>query len=194
MAAGKISKTRKIAKRSNAKKPVTSTPPGLAACLWFDKNGLEAAEYYVSIFPRSKITRIDRAPADFPSGKKGDVLLVNFKLDGRQFQALNGGPYFKFNEAVSFIVDCKDQAEMDRYYDALSAVKESEQCGWVKDKFGLSWQLQPRALTRLLASGDKAKAERVMKAMLEMKRLDVAALEAAGRAPLQRRKSARTTA
>lgn len=180
MAARKTTQSRKSAKRG-AKKPVATTPPGLTTGLWFDKNGLEAAEYYVSIFPRSRITKVTRSPADNPSGKKGDILLVDFKIDGRPFQALNGGPYFKFNEAVSFIIDCKDQAEMDRYYDALSAVKDSEQCGWVKDKFGVSWQLQPRALTRLLASRDAAKAERVMKAMLEMKRLDVAALEAAGR-------------
>lgn len=167
--------------RAKAKKPVTTTPPGLTPCLWFDKDGLEAAEYYVSIFPRSRITKVQKSPADNPSGKKGDVLLVEFKLDGKPFWALNGGPYFKFNEAVSFVVDCKDQTEMDRYYDALSAVPASEQCGWVKDRFGVSWQLVPRALTRLLASRDAAKAQRVMEAMLPMKRLDVAALERAGR-------------
>lgn len=184
--------SRRSARRAKAANPVTSTPPGLAACLWFDKNALEAAEYYVSVFPRSRITKIMRSPADNPSGKKGDILLVEFKLDGRPFQALNGGPYFKFNEAVSFVVDCKDQDEMDRYYDVLSAVKESEQCGWVKDKFGVSWQLVPRALTRLLASRDAAKAQRVMEALLPMKRLDVAALEAAARAPKASRKAAPT--
>ena len=178
-----MARTKKAAK---AKRPVTSTPPGLAPCLWFDKDALQAAEHYVSIFPRSRITKVHRSPADNPSTKKGEVLLVEFKLDGRPFQALNGGPYFKLSEAVSFVVDCKDQAEMDRYYDALSAVPEAEQCGWVKDRFGVSWQLTPRSLLRLLASRDAAKAERVMKAMLEMKRLDVAALEAAARKPRAR--------
>ena len=166
-----------------AKRPVTATPPGLTPCLWFDRDALEAAEHYVSVFPRSRITKIHRAPADNPSTKRGDILFVDFKLDGKRFQALNGGPYFKPNEAISFVVECKDQEEMDRYYDALSAVPEAEQCGWVKDRFGVSWQLTPRSLVRLLASRDAAKAERVMKAMLEMKRLDVAALEAAARPP-----------
>ncbi|HET6403710.1 MAG TPA: VOC family protein [Candidatus Thermoplasmatota archaeon] len=179
--------TKKSAKKRAARRPVTSTPPGLTPCLWFDKNALEAAEYYVSVFPRSRITKVHRSPADNPGTKKGEVLLVEFKLDGKPFQALNGGPYFRLSEAVSFIVDCKDQAEMDRYYDALSAVPEAEQCGWVKDRFGLSWQLTPRALVRLLNSRDAAKAERAMKAMLEMKRLDVAALEAAARAPKARK-------
>ena len=179
-----VARTKKVAK---AKRPVTSTPPGLTPCLWFDKNALEAAEYYVSVFPRSRITRVHGTPADNPSTKKGEVLLVEFKLDGKPFQALNGGPYFTFNEAVSFVVDCKDQAEMDRYYDALSAVPEAEQCGWVKDRFGVSWQLTPRALVKHLASRDAAKAERVMKAMLDMKRLDVAAIEAAAKAPRPRK-------
>lgn len=171
------------------KKPVTSTPPGLTPCLWFDKNGLEAAEYYVSVFPRSRITKVQRSPADNPSGKKGEILLVEFKLDGKPFQALNGGPYFRFNEAVSFVVHCRDQAEMDRYYDALSADPASEQCGWVKDRFGVSWQLVTTSLMRLLASRDAAKAERVMTALLDMKRLDVAALErvARGDAPARRK-------
>ena len=171
------------AKIAKGKRPVTKTAPGLTACLWFDKNALEAAEFYVSVFPRSRITKVHRAPADYPSGKKGDILMVDFKLDGRPFNALNGGPYFKLSEAVSFIVDCKDQKELDAYYDALSAVPEAEQCGWVKDRFGLSWQLVPKALGRLLTSRDQAKAQRVMEAMLEMKRLDVAALEAAGKKP-----------
>lgn len=190
--AAKAAKTAKTAK-ANAKvkptkrtRPVTSTPPGLAACLWYDKEAMGAAEHYVSVFPRSRITKVHRAAADNPSTKKGDVLLVEFKLDGRPFAALNGGPYFKFSEAVSFVVECEDQAEMDRYYDALSAAPEAEQCGWVKDRFGVSWQLQPKALTRLLSSRDAAKAERAMKAMLDMKRLDVAALEAAARAPRAR--------
>ena len=185
--ASKNAKSAKKAKGAKTtqkgKRPVTSTPPGLTPCLWFDGNALQAAEYYVSIFPRSRITKVHATLADNPSTKKGDVLLVEFKLDGKPFQALNGGPYFKLSEAVSFVVDVKDQAELDRYYDALSAVPEAEQCGWVKDRFGVSWQLTPRTLVRLLASRDAAKAERAMKAMLGMERLDVAALEAAARAP-----------
>ncbi|HVM45497.1 MAG TPA: VOC family protein [Candidatus Thermoplasmatota archaeon] len=172
----------RTAKRAKPRKPAATSRAGLTPCLWFDKQALEAARFYVSTFPRSRVTNVQRAAADYPSGKKGDVLLVEFTLDGRRFQALNGGPYFRFNEAVSFVVDCKDQRELDRYYDALSAVPEAEQCGWVKDKFGLSWQLVPRALTRHLASRDAAKAKRVMEAMLDMKRLDVAAIEAAARA------------
>lgn len=174
---------------------MTTTPPGLTPCLWFDKNAEQAAEFYVSIFPRSRITKVQRSPADNPSTKKGDVLLVEFKLDGMPFQALNGGPYFKLSEAVSFVVDCKDQAEMDRYYEVLSAVPAAEQCGWVKDRFGVSWQLVPKPLTRLLASRDAAKAQRVMEAMLPMKRLDIEALERAGRgekAPGRRKVAVRT--
>lgn len=171
------------AKATKAKRPVTRTAPGLTPCLWLDKNALEAAEHYVSVFPRSRIVKVHGTPADNPSTKKGEVLLVEAKLDGKPFQLLNGGPYFKLNEAISFVVECKDQDELDRYYDALSAVPEAEQCGWVKDRFGVSWQLTPRSLAKHLASKDAAKAERVMKAMLDMKRLDVAALEAAARKP-----------
>lgn len=169
--------------KAKPRRPAASSPAGLTPCLWFDKDALEAARFYVSVFPRSRVTKVQRAPADYPNGKKGDVLLVEFRLDGKPFTALNGGPYFAFNESVSFIVDCKDQAELDRYYDALSAVPASEQCGWVKDRYGLSWQLVPKALTRLLASRDAARAQRVMEAMLPMKRLDVAALEAAAKPP-----------
>lgn len=173
----------KATAKAKATRPATSTPPGLVPCLWFDGNALEAAEHYVSVFPRSRITKVHRSPSDNPSRKKGEVLLVDLKLDGKRFQALNGGPYFTFNGAVSFVVDCKDQADLDAYYAALSAVPEAEQCGWVKDRFGVSWQLTPRTLVKHLASKDAAKAERVMKAMLGMKRLDVAALEAAARKP-----------
>lgn len=190
MAARKRTTKRRAGKRAAPKRPVATSPPGLTPCLWFDRNGLEAAQYYASIFPRSRITSVQRSPADNLSGKRGDVLLVEFTLDGKRCQALNGGPHFTFNEAISFVVDCKDQADMDRYYEALSAVPAAEQCGWVKDKYGVSWQLVPRALTRLLTSRDAAKAERVMKALLGMKRLDVAALEAAGRAKPAARRAA----
>lgn len=183
MAAKKIARKPARASSGKAKRPVTSAPPGLTPCIWLDKNALEAVEHWVSVFPRSKITKVHRSPADNPSTKKGEILLVEFKLDGKPFQALNGGPYFKPNEAVSFVVDCNDQAELDRYYDALSAVPEAEQCGWVKDRFGVSWQLTPRFLSRMLSARDAAKTERVFTAMLDMKRLDIAALEAAARAP-----------
>jgi predicted 3-demethylubiquinone-9 3-methyltransferase (glyoxalase superfamily) len=153
----------------------------IVPCLWFDKQAEEAAEFYVSIFPDSRIDRVDRAPSDYPSGKAGDVLLVEFTLAGSRFTGLNGGPHFNFNEAVSFQIDCADQAECDRYTNALSAVPEAEQCGWVKDRYGLSWQIVPTMMSRILADPDTAKAKRVFDAMMDMKRLDIAALEAAAR-------------
>jgi len=155
--------------------------PRFVPCLWFDKNAQAAAKFYVSAFPKSRIDKVHKAASDYPSGKRGDVLMVDVTLNGQKFSLLNGGPYFKPNEAVSFIIDCKDQAELDRMTKKLSAVPEAEQCGWVKDKFGFSWQIVPQALGRLLASKDPAKAKRVMEAMLEMKRLDVAALERAAK-------------
>jgi predicted 3-demethylubiquinone-9 3-methyltransferase (glyoxalase superfamily) len=165
--------------------------PKLTPCLWFDGDAEEAATFYVSLFPGSKVDKVQRAPSDYPSGKKGDALLVEFTLSGQRFNALNGGPQFKFNEAVSFIIDCEDQAEVDRLWKALSAVPEAEQCGWVKDRFGLSWQIVPKALTRLMADPDPAKARRVFDAMMQMKKLDVAGLERAAQgkasAPVQRR-------
>lgn len=153
----------------------------IVPCLWFDKQAQEAAEFYVSLFPDSRIDRIEHAPSDYPSGKAGDVLLVEFTLAGQHFTGLNGGDYFKFNEAVSFQIDCADQAECDRYTNALSAVPEAEQCGWVKDRYGLSWQIVPTMMSEIMAGPDKAKAKRVFDAMMPMKRLDIAALEAAAR-------------
>ncbi|HLE97889.1 MAG TPA: VOC family protein [Candidatus Thermoplasmatota archaeon] len=153
----------------------------ITPCLWFDHEAEEAARFYCSIFPDSRVEGVQTAAADYPSGKKGDVLTVEFTLMGRSFTGLNGGPYFKLNEAVSFQVPCKDQAEVDRYWEALSAVPESEQCGWVKDKYGLSWQIVPVRLYALLADPDRAKAQRVMEAMLEMKKLDIAGLERAAK-------------
>jgi predicted 3-demethylubiquinone-9 3-methyltransferase (glyoxalase superfamily) len=153
----------------------------IVPCLWFDKQGEEAANFYVSLFPDSRIDQVVRAPGDYPDGKAGNVLLVEFTLAGTHFTALNGGPIFKFNEANSLQIDCEDQAEADRLSDALSAVPESEQCGWVKDRFGLSWQVVPRRMTELMSEGDAAQKKRVFDAMMEMKRLDVAKLEAAAR-------------
>ena len=153
----------------------------LAPCLWFDGQAEEAARFYISLFPNSRMGTVARSPADNPSTKKGQVLAVDFTLSGQPFKGLNGGPYFKFNEAVSFVIPCEDQAEVDRYWKALSAVPASEQCGWVKDKFGLSWQIVPKVLYHLLSDPDTGKAGRVMEAMLQMKKLDIAALQRAAR-------------
>lgn len=153
----------------------------LIPCLWFDGNAEEAARFYASVLPDSSVTAIHRAPGDYPSGKEGSVLTVEFTLLGRPFVGLNGGPYFKFNEAISFQLPVDTQAEIDRLANALSASPESEQCGWVKDKYGLSWQIFPRKLTDLIADKDKAKAKRVFEAMMQMKRIDLARIEAAAR-------------
>ena len=150
-------------------------------CLWFDKQAEEAARFYVSLLPDSRIDAVIRSPGDYPSGQEGDVLLVEFTLAGNRYTALNGGPHFQFNEAISLQIDCEDQAEADRLTEALSAVPEAEQCGWVKDRYGLSWQIVPYALPRLLADPDPAVVKRVFDAMMNMKRLNVAALEAAAR-------------
>lgn len=151
----------------------------ITPCLWFDGAAEEAASFYVSLFPGSSVDKVLRSPADNPSGKAGDVLVVEFTLAGSKFTGLNGGPMFKFTEALSLQIDCADQAECDRLTEALSAVPEAEKCGWVKDRYGLSWQIIPRRMTELLNDPDPARARRTMEAMLEMKRLDVAALEKA---------------
>jgi len=150
--------------------------PDITPFLWFDKEAEEAARFYVSIFPNSKIDKTVHSNDSVPV-KAGSVLTVEFELDGKRFTALNGGPMFKFTEAVSFVVPCKDQAEIDYYWSALSAGGE-EQCGWLKDKFGLSWQVVPETLPALL-TGPRAKD--VMAAILTMKKLDLAALERASR-------------
>ena len=151
----------------------------ITPCLWFDNNAEEAANFYVSLFPDSRVDTVQRAPGDYPSGKEGDVLIVEFTLAGQQFVGLNGGPHFKFNEAVSFQIHTKDQAETNRLTDQLSAVPEAEQCGWVKDRFGLSWQIVPDRMLELLADPDPDRARRAMEAMLQMKRIDIAAVERA---------------
>lgn len=154
----------------------------ITPCLWFDGNAEEAAEFYVGLFPDSRIDVVTSAPADYPSGKAGDVLVIYFTLAGRSFMALNGGPGFPFTQAVSLSIDCADQAEVDRFWQALSAHPEAEACGWVRDRFGLSWQIIPRMLPRLLADPDRALARRAMEAMMDMKKIDLAALEAAAKA------------
>jgi predicted 3-demethylubiquinone-9 3-methyltransferase (glyoxalase superfamily) len=156
----------------------------ITPCLWFDGTAEEAARFYVSLLPDSHVDRILRAPGDYPSGKAGEVLIVEFTLMGQPFVALNGGPQFKFNEAVSLQIPVETQAEADRLTDALSAVPEAEQCGWVKDRYGLSWQIVPRQLMRLLGEADPARARRAFEAVFGMKRLDIAALERAADGPV----------
>jgi predicted 3-demethylubiquinone-9 3-methyltransferase (glyoxalase superfamily) len=152
---------------------------GITPCLWFDGNAEEAAKFYVSVLPDSRVDAIHRAPGDYPAGKAGDVLVVEFTLMGRPFAGLNGGPQFRFNEAISFQIPVETQAEADRFADALSAVPDAEQCGWVRDRFGVSWQIVPRRLMRLIADADRARARRAFEAMMHMKRIDIAAIERA---------------
>jgi predicted 3-demethylubiquinone-9 3-methyltransferase (glyoxalase superfamily) len=152
----------------------------ITPCLWFDGTAEEAAEFYTSLLPDSHIDRVDRAPADNPSTDRGAVLTVEFTLGGRTFVGLNGGPDFRFTEAISLQIDCEDQAEVDRYWEGLIEGGGSPSvCGWLKDRFGLSWQVIPRQLGQMLGSADRAAAERAMNAMLQMTKLDVAELEAA---------------
>ena len=149
----------------------------ITPCLWFDTQGEEAARYWVSLFPNSSITSVQLWGPENPE-RQGTPLVVEFVLDGRPFTALNGGPEFSFSEAFSLQVDCADQAEVDRYWDAFvgDGGQESD-CGWCKDKFGFSWQVVPRILTELLADPDPGVVSRAMQAMLQMKRLDVATFE-----------------
>ena len=152
--------------------------------LWFDKEAEEAAKYYTSIFKNSKIGRIShygKEGFEIHGGKEGTVLTIEFELDGQTFLALNGGPLFKFNEAVSLIVNCDTQEEVDYYWEKLGkgGDPKSQQCGWLKDKYGLSWQVVPTILAKLISDGDEKKADRVMKALLQMKKLDVKEFEKA---------------
>ncbi len=150
----------------------------IAPCLWFDGEAEEAARFYVSLLPDSRIDRVQKNVADSPAGKVGTVLMVEFTLAGQRFMALNGGTRFPCTHAVSFHVDCADQAEVDRLWDALGAGGAPEQCGWLKDRYGVPWQIVPRALPEMLADPDPAKAQRVMQAMLGMVKLDIAGLRA----------------
>ena len=144
--------------------------------LWFDTQAEEAANFYTSIFPNSKILGMTRY-GDAGPGPKGSVMTVAFELDGQQFTALNGGPQFKFSGAISFVVNCETQDEVDHYWERLSEGGQQIQCGWLTDKFGMAWQVVPTALPRLLLSEDKARAQRVMAAMMQMKKIDIATLE-----------------
>ena len=152
--------------------------PKITPCLWFDTQGEEAAEFYTSIFPNSRIVDVARYGEAGPRDA-GTVMVVKFELDGQEFVALNGGPEFTFDEAISFQIDCADQDEVDRYSEALTDGGEQGPCGWVKDRFGLSWQVVPARLIELLGDPDEAKAQRAMAAMLEMRKIDIAAVEAA---------------
>ena len=149
--------------------------------LWFDNNAEEAANFYVSVFKNSRIITTARYPEGSP-GPKGSVMVVDFELEGQRFTALNGGPHFKFTEAISLLVHCKSQEEVDYYWEKLTADGGQEsQCGWLKDKFGLSWQITPDELLKVWSEADPAKATRVMQAMMGMKKLIIKDLEAAAK-------------
>ena len=151
-------------------------------CLWYDGTALEAAQFYAKTFPDSSVGAVHRAPGDYPAGKEGQVLVVDFTVCGIPCMGLNGGPMFKHSEAFSFQIATDDQAETDRLWNAIvgNGGQESE-CGWCKDKWGLSWQITPRALTDAMASPDRAVAKRVFDAMMTMRKIDIARIEAARR-------------
>ena len=154
----------------------------IATCLWFDKNAEQAANFYAATFPDSKVVAVHKAPSDYPSGKAGDVLTVEFTVLGQPFIGLNGGPQFTFGEAVSFQVFTDTQQETDRYWNAIvSGGGQESACGWCKDKFGLSWQITPRVLIEAISDPDAAAAKRAMDAMMTMKKIEIAKIEAARR-------------
>src|SRR5262245_53488082 len=146
--------------------------------LWFNNNAEEAMNFYVSIFKNSKVVSVARY-GDAGPGPKGSVMTANFLLNGQEFVALNGGPQFKFTEAISFVVNCETQLEVDEFWDKLTEGGEESMCGWLKDKFGLSWQIVPTILVKLLQDKDPVKAKRVMEAMLQMKKIDINKLKQA---------------
>jgi predicted 3-demethylubiquinone-9 3-methyltransferase (glyoxalase superfamily) len=154
--------------------------PKITPFLWFDGQAEEAARFYVSIFPNSRVVTMARYGEAGP-GPKGSVMTVVFELDGKEFIGLNGGPHFKFTEAISFSVDCKSQAEVDGYWSALGAGGEEGPCGWLKDRYGLSWQITPTVLGEMLSDPDPARSQRVMEAMLEMRKIEIAGLQKAYR-------------
>ena len=150
----------------------------ITTCLWFDTQGEEAAEFYCSVIPSSRVTEVQRYGPGAPR-PEGTAMTVAFELDGKPYIALNGGPGYTFNEAISLQIACKDQAEVDHYWDTLGAGGELGPCGWLKDRYGLSWQVVPTALPELLGDPDPQRAERAMKAMLEMGKLDIDAIRRA---------------
>jgi predicted 3-demethylubiquinone-9 3-methyltransferase (glyoxalase superfamily) len=152
--------------------------PEITPNLWFDTEGKEAAEFYCSVFPNSRITNVTHYGEAGPR-EAGMVLSVDFELDGQRFTAINGGPEFTFDEAVSFLIACADQAEVDYYWDRLTEGGEEGQCGWLKDQYGVSWQVSPVGMEAMLNDPDQEKAQRAMRAMLGMKKIDLAAIQAA---------------
>ena len=158
------------------------TAKKITPCLWFDTQAEEAAKFYASVFKNSKIGKISRYGKEGfeVHGKKaGTVMTVEFEIEGQKFLALNGGPHFKFNEAVSFQVPCETQEEIDYFWSTLAKDGEEGRCGWLKDKFGLSWQVFPKALPEMLMDGNSETAQRVMRSMLQMRKIDIAALKRA---------------
>jgi predicted 3-demethylubiquinone-9 3-methyltransferase (glyoxalase superfamily) len=154
--------------------------PKIHPFLWFDKDAEEAMNFYVSVFPNSKVLSVQRYGPTGP-GPEGSVMTADFELDGQRITALNGGPVFNFSEAFSFVIDCKDQAEVDYYWDKLLEGGKPSQCGWLKDRFGFSWQVVPKALFETIGGPDAAGRNRAMEAMMKMSKLDVATLERAYR-------------
>jgi predicted 3-demethylubiquinone-9 3-methyltransferase (glyoxalase superfamily) len=154
------------------------TTDGFTTCLWFDGQAEEAAQFYTSIFPKSKLGRVDRYTEAGP-GEPGSVLAVAFESNGQKFVAINGGPEFTFNEAISFQIHCDTQEEIDEYWAKLTASGREIQCGWLKDRYGVSWQVIPTVLSEMIGDPDPEKANRAMQAMLQMVKFDIAALEAA---------------
>lgn len=152
--------------------------PRTRCCLWFDTQAEEAATFYVSVFPDSRITAVTRYGPGMPM-PEGTVLTVAFELDGQPYMALNGGPHFQFSPAISLVIDCESQDEIDYYWQQLSAVPEREQCGWLQDRFGLSWQVVPTQLPEMLQDPDATRRQRVLQALMAMKKLDIARLQQA---------------
>lgn len=152
----------------------------ITPCLWYDGDAEQACNFYVSLLPDSRIDRVARAPSDYPAGRAGDVLTVEFTLAGQSFVALNGGPEFRFNEALSFQIHTEDQAETDRLWEAIAANGgQPVACSWIKDRWGLSWQVVPRRLTELIADPDRGRAKRAFEAMMTMVKIDIAEIERA---------------
>jgi predicted 3-demethylubiquinone-9 3-methyltransferase (glyoxalase superfamily) len=151
----------------------------ITPCLWFEKDAEQAARFYVSLLPDSRVDSVTPLPADSPSGPAGSVQVVEFTLAGQSFMAMSAGPLDPFNHAISFMVNCDSQAEIDRLWDALSDGGSIEQCGWLKDRYGVSWQIVPAVLGEMMKDNDKAKARRVAQAMLQMVKLDIAGLRKA---------------
>jgi predicted 3-demethylubiquinone-9 3-methyltransferase (glyoxalase superfamily) len=161
----------------------TLAPSKIVPHLWFAESAVEAATFYVSLFPDSHVDGVTPVPAETPSGPPGSVKVVEFTLAGQPFMAIEAGPLDPFNHSVSFVVNCEDQAEVDRLWDALSEGGQIEQCGWLKDRYGLSWQIVPTVLGELMKDQDRGRARRVMEAMLGMKKLDIDGLRRAYAGP-----------